>query len=88
MRNVSFINQKFKLRKILVKVTKKPKGHEAVKFAKSVDLSGDGDPCSFAGKDYVFNWTYAKKTDRIHFTLETPVKENRWWSAVGIGRWL
>lgn len=70
------------------KITKNPKSQEPVKFAKSVDVSGTGDPCSFAGKDYKVNWTYSKQTDRIHFTMELPVKQKKYWSAVGIGEWM
>ncbi|KAI6241365.1 hypothetical protein M3Y99_00363500 [Aphelenchoides fujianensis] len=65
------------------KPTKKPK--EEVKFAKSVDVSGLGDPCSFSNENYVVNWTYAKPTDTVHFTMKFPLKSGKWWSAVGIG---
>ncbi|KAI6178550.1 DOMON domain and Cellobiose dehydrogenase, cytochrome domain-containing protein [Aphelenchoides besseyi] len=65
------------------KQKKKPK--EQVKFSKSVDYSGTGDPCSFGNEHYVVNWTYTKPTDSVHFTMKFPLKSGRWWSAVGIG---
>jgi hypothetical protein len=78
---VFFAHQKKINEQFIGKITKKPKTQNPVKFAKSVDTSGTGDPCSFAGKDYLVNWTYSKPDDRIHFTMELPVKSKKYWSA-------
>ncbi|CAD5209541.1 unnamed protein product [Bursaphelenchus xylophilus] len=70
--------------------TKQPKAFKAdakedVRFAKSVDISGAGDPCGFTGHDYTANWTYDKTDDKIHFVYRFPSKEGKYWSAIGIG---
>lgn len=68
---------------VLNKVNNKEK--EDVRFAKSVDISGTGDPCSFEGHDYTIDWTFNKTSDAINFVYRFPSKKGKYWSAVGIG---
>ena len=56
-----------------------------VQFAKNVDLSATSDACSYVGGHYTVNWTYEASTDSVQFTMRMPTKDDRWWSAVGIG---
>ncbi|CAD5206598.1 unnamed protein product [Bursaphelenchus okinawaensis] len=58
---------------------------EDVRFAKSVDISGTGDPCGFVGHDYMVNWTYDKADDKVNFVYRFPSKKGKYWSALGIG---
>uniref|UniRef100_A0A0N4Z6R4 DOMON domain-containing protein n=1 Tax=Parastrongyloides trichosuri TaxID=131310 RepID=A0A0N4Z6R4_PARTI len=53
--------------------------------ATSVDVSGKGDPCSFKGKDYSISWYYDKDSTKVTFEYVQPVKQGKWWSAIGIG---
>ncbi|KAE9554093.1 hypothetical protein FO519_002682 [Halicephalobus sp. NKZ332] len=61
------------------------KKKENPEFAHSVDISGTGDPCSFAGVGYTVNWTYNPSNDQVDFVMKHPIKQGKWWSAVGIG---
>ena len=61
------------------------KKKDSPEFAHSVDISGTGDPCSFAGVGYTVNWTYNPSTEHVDFTMKHPIKQGKWWSAVGIG---
>ena len=54
-------------------------------FAESVDVSGTGDPCSFAGVGYTVNWTYNPETEMVDFVMKHPIRMGKWWSAVGVG---
>lgn len=54
-------------------------------FAESVDISGTGDPCSFAGVGYTVNWTYSPETDMVDFSMKHPIRMGKRWSALGIG---
>lgn len=79
-----------KQEEISLKKTTKNNAEEEKKLkddeiAHSVDISGTGDPCSFAGVGYTVNWTYNRASDCVDFVMRHPVKKGKWWSAVGIG---
>uniref|UniRef100_A0A914HC48 DOMON domain-containing protein n=1 Tax=Globodera rostochiensis TaxID=31243 RepID=A0A914HC48_GLORO len=54
-------------------------------IAQSVDVSGQGDPCSFKSDGYDVRWTYDSDTASVNFVLKQKPKTGKWWSAIGIG---
>uniref|UniRef100_A0AC35FBP2 DOMON domain-containing protein n=1 Tax=Panagrolaimus sp. PS1159 TaxID=55785 RepID=A0AC35FBP2_9BILA len=69
----------------VVQTNKNNKKITKPEFAESVDISGTGDPCSFAGNGYNVNWTYNTETEMVEFSMKHPIRMGKWWSAVGIG---